>query len=82
MSRLELRPFSEDFVADAGRLLAERHRRQREAEPLLPPRYEEPAAASELVAELAGGEHTSGAVALRDGRVVGYLLGAPRPSAI
>jgi GNAT superfamily N-acetyltransferase len=82
MSRLELRPFSEDFVGDAGTLLAARHRRQREAEPLLPPRYEEPAAAADLVAELAAGEGASGAVALRDGRLVGYLLGAPRPSRI
>jgi GNAT superfamily N-acetyltransferase len=78
MPRPELRPFSEDFVADAGALLAARHRRQREAEPLLPPRYEEPAAATELVAALAGEESASGAVALRDGRLVGYLLGVHR----
>jgi GNAT superfamily N-acetyltransferase len=82
MPRLELRPFSEDFVDAAGELLAARHRRQRESEPLLPPRYEEPAAASELVAELAAGADASGAVALRAGRPVGYLLGAPRPNAI
>lgn len=79
MSRLELRPFSEEFVGAAGELLAARHRAHRQAEPLLPPRYEEPAAAAELVAELAAGENVSGTVALRDGRVVGYLLGAPRP---
>jgi ribosomal protein S18 acetylase RimI-like enzyme len=75
MSRLELRPFSEEFVGAAGELLAARHRRHRAAEPLLPPRFEEPGAAAELVAELARGEGASGAVALRGGRVVGYLLG-------
>jgi GNAT superfamily N-acetyltransferase len=80
MSRLELRPFSEEFVGDAGRLLAARHSAHRRAEPLLPPRYEERAAATELVAELASADAASGAVAVRDGRVVGYLLGAPRPN--
>jgi GNAT superfamily N-acetyltransferase len=78
MARLELRPFSEEFVPDAGELLARRHRRHREAEPLLPPRFEEPAAAAELVAALAAEDGASGAVALRGGRVVGYLLGVER----
>ena len=36
MSRLELLPFDEGHLPDAGRLLAERHRRHRLAEPLLP----------------------------------------------
>jgi ribosomal protein S18 acetylase RimI-like enzyme len=75
MSRLEIRPFSDDYLAHAGELLAARHRAHRAAEPLLPPRYEEPAGATELVAELAGRDGSSGAVALRGGRVVGYLLG-------
>jgi GNAT superfamily N-acetyltransferase len=78
MSRLEIRPFSDEFLAPAGELLASRHRAQRAVEPLLPPRYEEPGAAAAEVAELVGIENASGAVALRDGRVVGYLLGAPR----
>ena len=79
MSRLELRPFSEDFVEAAGELLAVRHRAHRSAEPLLPARYEEPAAAAELVRELADG---IGAVGLREGRLVGYLVGAPRPNPV
>jgi GNAT superfamily N-acetyltransferase len=78
MARPEIRPFSDDFVASAGELLAARHRRHRAVEPLLPPRYEDPAAAAAEVEALAGAEGASGAVALRDGRVVGYLLGAPR----
>ena len=63
----------------AGELLAARHRAHRQTEPLLPARYEKPAAAAELVRELAGGD---GAVALRDGRLVGYLVGAPRPNPV
>jgi ribosomal protein S18 acetylase RimI-like enzyme len=75
MTRLSIRPFSDEYIARAGELLAARHRAHRAAEPLLPRRYEEPAAATELVAELAGRDGASGAVALRAGRVVGYLLG-------
>jgi ribosomal protein S18 acetylase RimI-like enzyme len=75
MRPLEIRPFSDEDVEAAGALLAARHRAHRAAEPLLPPRYEEPAAATELVAELAGRDGASGSVALRAGRVVGYLLG-------
>jgi ribosomal protein S18 acetylase RimI-like enzyme len=82
MPRLEIRPFSEEFVPHAGELLAERHRQHRAAEPLLPDRYESPAAAAGEVAELAGAEGASGAVGLRGGRVVGYVLGAPRADAI
>ena len=82
MARLEIRPFSDEFVPAAGELLAARHRAHRAAEPLLPERFEEPAAAAAEVAALARDEGVSGAVALRDGRPVGYLLGAPRPNPI
>ena len=75
MARLEIRPFSAEFLDAAGELLAARHRAHRAAEPLLPERYEEPAAATELVAEVADREGTTGVVALRGDRVVGYLLG-------
>ena len=80
MPRLELRPFSEDFVADAGTLLAARQRAHRTAEPLLPARYEDPAAAAAEVEALLALDGVSGTVALREGRAVGYLLGAPRPT--
>ncbi len=53
MSRLEIRPFSDEFLAPAGDLLAARHRAHRTAEPLLPPRFEEPGAAAAKVEELA-----------------------------
>ena len=79
MARLEIRPFSDEFLDAAGGLLAARHRAHRETEPLLPPRYEEPAAAAAEVAALAAAEGASGAVALREGRVVGYLLGTHKP---
>jgi GNAT superfamily N-acetyltransferase len=78
MVRLEVQPFSVDFVEAAGRLLAERHRAHRAAEPLLPAQYEDPAAAAAEVESLAATDDASGAVALRGDRVVGFLLGSRR----
>jgi GNAT superfamily N-acetyltransferase len=75
MTRLEIRPFSDEFLPHAGELLAARHRAHRAAEPLLPPRYENVEAAAAEVEALAQSEGGSGAVALRGSRVVGYLLG-------
>jgi len=82
MARLEIRPFSDEFLDAAGELLAARHCAHRAVEPLLPPRFEEAAAAAELVTELAATDGASGAVALRGGRVVGYLLGVRRSEEI
>jgi ribosomal protein S18 acetylase RimI-like enzyme len=78
MARLEVRPFAEEHLGDAAVLLAARHSRHRKAEPLLPSRYEEPAAAREEVAAAWSADSASGAIALRDGHPVGYLIGAPR----
>ena len=82
MSRLELLPFDESHLPHAGRLLAERHRGHRVAEPLLPERYEDPATCAAEVAAVLATDDASGSVAVRDGRVVGYLLGAPKPGTV
>lgn len=82
MSRLEIRPFSDEFLALAGELLAARHRAHRAAEPLLPVQYEDPAAAREEIEALLALDGASGAVALRDGQVVGYLLGVRKSDEI
>ncbi|HEY7706194.1 MAG TPA: GNAT family N-acetyltransferase [Gaiellaceae bacterium] len=71
MPGLELQPFSDEHVDAAAELLAARHRRHREAEPLLT----EPADYRAEVEALWGGDGASGAVALREGRVAGYVLG-------
>jgi len=75
VSRLEIRAFAEGHLDGAGSLLAARHREHRAAEPLLPERFEDPDAACGEVASLWAEEHASGAVALREGQVVGFLLG-------
>ena len=58
-----------------GSLLATRHREHRAAEPLLSERFEDPETARGEVASLWAEKHASGSVALRDGQVVGFLLG-------
>jgi ribosomal protein S18 acetylase RimI-like enzyme len=75
MSRLEIRALAEDHLDAAGSLLAARHREHRAAEPLLSERFEEPDVSRREVASLWAEEHASGAVALRDGQMVGFLLG-------
>jgi len=78
MPRLEIHAFSEEHIEDAAALLAARHARHREAEPLLPGLYEAPETAREELAAVWGAEHSSGAIAFRYGQAVGYLIGAPR----
>jgi hypothetical protein len=82
VSRLALRPFADEHVEAAGALLAARHRRQRATEPLLPARFEDVATASAAVEAVWRKESAAGTVALRDGRLVGYLVGAPRDDAL
>ncbi len=79
---LEVRPFGEEDLAAAAVLLADRHRRHRAAEELLPAAFEEPEAARAEIDVLWNAAGTTGAAAVRDGRLVGYLLGAPRDDAI
>ena len=82
MARPEILPFDDEYLDAAGELLAKRHRRQREVEPLLPVRFEDAAAARAEVEEAWRKDGASGAVSLEGGRITGYLVGAPRPVAI
>ena len=75
---LEVVPFTDEQLGDAAPLLAARHRRQREREPLLPERFEHAEAAREELEVAWRRRGASGAAAFRDGRLVGYLIGAPR----
>jgi GNAT superfamily N-acetyltransferase len=75
---LEVRAFRDDVIDDAARLLAGRHRRGRLAEPGLSPVFEGVPAARALIEAIVAKDGASGAVALRGGAVVGYLVGAPR----
>jgi ribosomal protein S18 acetylase RimI-like enzyme len=82
MGSPEVVPFSDEYLDAAGALLAARHARHRAAEPLLSRRYEEPEAAREELEGLWRTEGASGTAALRGGRLVGYLVGAPRANPV
>src|SRR5262245_11416293 len=79
---LDVRPFETADLDGAAALLADRHRRHRAAEPVLDPRYEDPAAARSEIEALVGGEQASGWAAIRDGSLAGYVIGVARDSGI
>jgi GNAT superfamily N-acetyltransferase len=70
VSRPEIVPFSDEHIDDAGRLLADRQARHREAEPLMPADVDFRAEIEALWDK----DGASGAVALRGGRAVGYVI--------
>jgi len=70
---LQILPFGPEHVEEAGRLLADRHRRDREREPLLPAQYESAAEALDFVAQAAPA--SSGVAAVRGDRLAGFLIG-------
>jgi GNAT superfamily N-acetyltransferase len=71
--RTEIRPFDGSCIDEAAALLAAEHRRHRTRSPGLDPAFESPRrAAAELERLAAAG--ASGAIAVRGGRLLGYLL--------
>lgn len=80
-SAASVRAFTVDDIPAAGALLATRHRTHRLSCPLLPPRYEDAAAATAEVADAFALPDASGAVALAGSEIVGFLLGAPKDGA-
>jgi len=82
VARPEVVPFSDAQLDEAARLLAARQARHRQAEPSLPERFEDSAAARGEVEAAWRAQGSSGTAALRGGRVVGYLIGTPREDKI
>lgn len=74
MPKLEIQPFADEHLDAAASLLAERHRAQRLAEPLLPAVFDFRPHVEHAWHE----DDASGWVAGEDGDPVGYLIGAPR----
>lgn len=72
---LDIRPFQRKDIEAAAGLLAERQRRLRRTQPLLPERYESDGATRSIVEELL--QRGSGVAAIAGGGLTGYLLGAP-----
>jgi GNAT superfamily N-acetyltransferase len=74
---IDIIPFSEEHLDGAGALLAARHRAHRIYEPSLRERFEDPTQARAELERVWRTDKLDGVVAVRDGRPVGYLLGAP-----
>ena len=77
--RLDVRDFGDQHLTDAAVLLAARHVLQRQVEPLLSPAFEEPEAAGAVLETAWSAESASGAAAVNGGRLVGFMVGAPKP---
>lgn len=71
----EIIPFGGQHLDDAAALLAARQRAARAQVPELPERFEQPAEVRPLIEQALGVERAFGVAALRDGRMVGYLIG-------
>jgi GNAT superfamily N-acetyltransferase len=78
-ARPQVEPFADEHLAAAAVLLADRHARQRLVEPLLSAVFEDPEAARGPLEAAWRAEGASGAAALEGDRLVGYVIGAPRP---
>jgi GNAT superfamily N-acetyltransferase len=73
--KIELLPFRDEYIFQAGDLLAQAHRRNRTLQPLLPVQFENPAFAQESVKQELGQERTSAVAALGDGHLLGFMIG-------
>ena len=73
--RIKISPFTKEMIPEAGRLLANRHQRNRKFLSILPERFESAAVAEKAIAALLAKNTTNGYAALRNGKMVAYLLG-------
>jgi GNAT superfamily N-acetyltransferase len=77
VARPEIVPFADEHLDGAAALLAARHARNRASEPLLPARFDDEAQTRNEIESVWRKEGAAGATASRNGRMVGYLIGAP-----
>src|SRR6266545_2862184 len=73
--KTELIPFTNEMIPDAGKLLADRHMRNRINLPLSPARFEDPQVAMKAVEALWKEKFKNGYAAYRDGKMIAYLIG-------
>ena len=71
----ELIPFTKELLADAGKLLAQRHKRNHTLLPELPTRLEDASVARKAIENPWSKKTAGGFAALRDGKLVAYLIG-------
>lgn len=68
-------PFTNEMIPEAGQLLAERHKYNREILSLLPARFEDVKIASKAIETVWQEKYTKGFAAFRNGGVIAYLIG-------
>ena len=79
---LQIRAFEPGDLDAAAELLADRHRRHRAAEPALDPAYEAPSRTRPEIEALLGADRADGWAAVRDGALVGYIIGVSKSEAM
>jgi ribosomal protein S18 acetylase RimI-like enzyme len=72
---IDIVPFQDDLIADAAELLAQRHARDRQLLPDLPPRFADLAGARLAIDAIWQRSHACGVAAVDAGRLLGYLIG-------
>ena len=73
--KIELKSFTQNMLSEASALLAKRHQRNRQINPLLPVRFEKQKVAEEALEALWQKKYRNGYAAFRNGKMVAYLLG-------
>jgi GNAT superfamily N-acetyltransferase len=73
--KTELLPFTNEMIPSAGRLLSQRHTRNRQRLSLLPARFEQADVAVKAIEALWQEKHKKGFAAFRDGKMIAYLIG-------
>jgi len=73
--KIEYISFTDKVIPDAGKLLADRHARNRKVLPLLPERFEDPEVAAKAITALWQKKTKNGYAAYRNGKLVAYLIG-------
>jgi GNAT superfamily N-acetyltransferase len=73
--KTELIPFTKHLLPQASNILAQRHKSNRALLPELPPRFEDAQVAAKAIETLLAKKTASGFAALRDGKLIAYLIG-------
>ena len=74
--KTKLIPFADEYIPEAGKLLAQRHARNRASLPLLPARFEDPTVSTRAVQAVWEKKFKTGYAALRGDKLVAYQIGS------
>ncbi len=73
--KTQILPFKKEMCPEAGKLLVERHKRNRYLLPFLPNRFEKADVAEKALVKFFDKKSAHGYAAIRNGKMVAYLLG-------